>query len=560
MASERRSYAAAISGVGEASPSANATTPINGSQIPAAPGAILQENQRGRPQRNLSIEDQDNPLLLTVNDSPSIVLVNPPLSGSSNYNSWCISMRIALEVKNKWGLINGDVEPLSRDHPQYSAWRRCNLLVCSWLFKSVHPQIAQSIMHLENGKDIWEDLRRRFSQRDAQRISILQNDIYNMKQGSLSVNDYYTKSRTLWEEMNNLRPIPVCKCTCNLVDEIRKEREVDQVIRFLQGLNDDYSTLKSHVLVLDPLPEVYKVFVMAEKLERQINLTNLNLESLDSIHSNAVHDNQGSINGDHVGAVLNNFNGKRNNASKPKCTFCGMLGHTVDKCYKKHGYPPGWIPGYKSKGKQVAAMNTNGTDLGVTAEQMQKIMAFIESQSQSAPKVNTSAAVALVPKFDEMKSTDEGKYITSPYVNSVALCSASWIIDSGATNHIVCSSDFLTNCHKVDNVAVNLPTGQRVSVEHIGDIELDNGLWLREALHIPLFKFNIISVSKLLKDTTYTLTFVDGQCLIQGIGVMAGLAKEEGGLYLLKKPPKKSGKGYSVYCRAMASKIRAFPY
>ena len=24
---------------------------------------------------------------------------------------------------------------------------------------------------------------------------------------------------------------------------------------------------------------------------------------------------------------------------KPVCSYCGTSGHTIDKCYKKHGYP-----------------------------------------------------------------------------------------------------------------------------------------------------------------------------------------------------------------------------
>ena len=25
---------------------------------------------------------------------------------------------------------------------------------------------------------------------------------------------------------------------------------------------------------------------------------------------------------------------------RPMCTHCGKLGHTIDKCYKLHGFPP----------------------------------------------------------------------------------------------------------------------------------------------------------------------------------------------------------------------------
>lgn len=95
---------------------------------------------------------------------------------------------------------------------------------------------------------------------------------------------------------------------------------------------------------------------MVEKVERQINLTNLNLGNLDFNHANVVHNtqnSQGFISNDNVVVAMNAYNGRRNNTRKgAKCTYCGMIGHTIDdKCYKKHGYPSGWVPGYKYMGK-----------------------------------------------------------------------------------------------------------------------------------------------------------------------------------------------------------------
>ncbi|XP_019186504.1 PREDICTED: uncharacterized protein LOC109181209 [Ipomoea nil] len=352
----RNTYAAAVIGDRSTDPIIGETSPQTHAAPPPMPASIPQENpitQRGRAQVP---DDVENPFFLSQNENPSAVLVSPLLAGSSNYGSWSVSMRIALEIKNKWCIVNGDVAESSIDHHLHAAWRRCNLMVCSWILRSVHTSIAQSILHLDRAKDAWEDLRRRFSQHDAQRVSILQSDIYSLKQGNLSINEYYTKCKTLWEHLNTLRPLPQCtcnaRCSCKLTDKIRNEREEDYVIRFLQGLNDEYNNLKSSVLVLDPLPEVYKVFVMAEKLERQITFANLSACNLniDATQANAVHQNSS----EEVIAALNTYNYKRygNNNKGAKCTYCGMSGHTVEKCYKKHGYPPGWIPGFKSKGKQ----------------------------------------------------------------------------------------------------------------------------------------------------------------------------------------------------------------
>ena len=49
---------------------------------------------------------------------------------------------------------------------------------------------------------------------------------------------------------------------------------------------------------------------------------------------------------------LSSSSGNKNNKNskgeeKPTCNHCGMMGHTVDKCYKIHGYPPS----FKPKGK-----------------------------------------------------------------------------------------------------------------------------------------------------------------------------------------------------------------
>lgn len=290
-------------------------------------------------------------------------------------------------------------------------------MVCSWIFRSVSSSIASSVKHLDRARDVWEDLRRRFAQCDAQKISALQNDIYNLKQGSLSVREYYTNCRTMWEEMNTLRPPPMCKCDprckCGLVEEIWKERDIDQVIRFLQGLNDDYHNLKSNVLVLDPLPDVYKVYVMAEKQERQNSLKGLN--SLEIVHANSVQNVQ--TRNDETVAAVNTYNTRRytnNGGNKAKCTFCGMTGHTIDKCYKKHGYPPGWVPGYKTKTRQqVAAPVTNNMSdlpLGVTNDQFQKLLMAIQGQMGQSSQTgqfatsSTAAATSLVPRFGEDNS------------------------------------------------------------------------------------------------------------------------------------------------------------
>lgn len=116
----------------------------------------------------------------------------------------------------------------------------------------------------------------------------------------LNVIDYYTQCKIFWDEMSALQPLPVCECapicSCELVNKIRKERKDDQVIWFLKRLNDDFTSIKlgvltfkkkSGVLVLDPMPNVYKVFGMTLKLEIQNNVITIGHIGNDIVQANA---------------------------------------------------------------------------------------------------------------------------------------------------------------------------------------------------------------------------------------------------------------------------------
>lgn len=337
------------------------------------------------------------------------------------------------------------------------------------------------------------------------------------------------------EEMNALRPLPICrcdpKCSCELVDGIRKDRDIDQVIRFLHGLTDDYNNLKSNVLVSDPLAEIYKVFTMAEKLERQIALANLDLGKLEVGQANAV-----AVQNEHeLVAAVNSYFG-RNSANQnkgAKCTHCGMSGHTVGKCFKKHGYPLGWIPGYKTKGKHIAGpgpANMESALSGATAGQMEKLISLLQAQMGQSSSSKTTAAVSLVPRFEEENTAEEGKYLSN-LVNSVSLNSSSWILDSGATDHIVCGLKNFSEHYTAYGMEVNLPTGNSIIVKHTGKAKFNKDLWLEGVLHIPSFKFNLISMSKLLEGACYQLVFTSKFCLIQDAhGKTVGIAKQTNGL------------------------------
>ncbi|KAF1888564.1 hypothetical protein Lal_00011338 [Lupinus albus] len=69
---------------------------------------------------------------------------------------------------------------------------------------NVSPSISQSILWIDKADEICDELRERFSQGKLIKIVELQESTTNLKQGVLSVTSYFTKFKTLWDELDNL--------------------------------------------------------------------------------------------------------------------------------------------------------------------------------------------------------------------------------------------------------------------------------------------------------------------------------------------------------------------
>ena len=146
--------------------------------------------------------------------------------------------------------------------------------------------------------------------------------ICNIGSLKVTINAYYTKFKGLWDEVSDYKT-----CSCGHQAE-------ECVISFLMGLNDTYTTVRGKIFLMDPIPSLSKAIspLVQDEKQRKVG-KNLNIEA-----SALVVKNNGSF-------VKGSNKGK---SSRPQCTHCGALGHVIDKCYKLHGYPPGYK--FKTKG------------------------------------------------------------------------------------------------------------------------------------------------------------------------------------------------------------------
>lgn len=126
----------------------------------------------------------------------------------------------------------------------------------------------------------------------------------------------------------------------------------------------------------------------------------------------------------------------------------------------------------------------------------------------------------------------------SPSLNSVSCEMTRWILDSGATHHIVCHVNLLTNPKEVCNMHVSLPNGEHASITHIGSVHFSDEFVLKNALCVPGFHYNLISVGSFIASSNCVMQWYTDKCIIQGQthGRMIGLAELQDGLYRLLFP------------------------
>ena len=110
-----------------------------------------------------------------------------------------------------------------------------------------------------------------------------------------------------------------------------------------------------------------------------------------------------------------------------------------------------------------------------------------------------------------------------------------WIIDSGTSSHVCSDLAKFTSFTPVDSVSVTLPNGSAVPITHTGTIHITDKLVLYDVLLVPDFKFNLISVSYLVKTLGCAANFFPHGCFIQELsrGLMIGKGNLHHNLYIL---------------------------
>nr|XP_043620989.1 uncharacterized protein LOC122592753 [Erigeron canadensis] len=519
--------------------------------------------------------DFGDPLYLHASDTSGTPLINFKLKGTENYKVWACAMTLALETKNKVGFIDGSVVKNEEDEILSKQWDRCNSVVLSWILSSLNEEVYMSQIFSKHANLVWEELKETYDKVDGSIIFNLHHSIHSLTQNGTPLSEYYHKLNSLWKQYDALVHLPTC--VCNATKEIKSHTQVMKLMQFLMGLDDEYIPIRSTLLTREPLPTVKVAFAIMSREESHRGTT--------------VRDSRQKPQASAF--VSKSFETKRpfsrptfnkGSNSEMKCTKCNRTGHTIDKCFEIHGVPSHYNnPNFKRNsgvhqntsrytipqnrffneqnrfssdtyGNRRFSNNSmvpetvqpnfnspssssqiiNPSSMQFTPDQFSQILSLLNERNGSQ-KTQANMAGTIQNSNHFFNQNFNRFYCATVHIKHDKE-SLGWVVDYGANSHMVCTENDLIDPIDITslNLTVGHPNGTNAKIIKIGNLKISDEITIFDALFVPEYCVNLLSVHKLAKDSKLFIGFDEDKCYIQDLRTkkVLGTGSESGCLYL----------------------------
>ncbi|XP_058184500.1 uncharacterized protein LOC131301980 [Rhododendron vialii] len=260
-------------------------------------------------------------------------LITPERLDGTNYVEWSLNARNKIRGRKRWGYILGTkAAPSNKKSEEYEEWEDENCLVKSWLLDAMTKDIRSLFLRLSTAKEIWEAVKNTYSvDQDASKVYQLHCEVFSVRQNGGSVISYFGKLQKIWQELDD---IDACIMECaNDIAIYTTKVNSERVYKFLAGLDPHLDGVRGRVLSTKPLPDIQAAYaIVCSEANRQDAML-----------------------GENIGEGTVMASRKMTISKKDqKCTHCNGTGHTVDTCFRLHGYPE-WHP----KGKKASHKEAN---------------------------------------------------------------------------------------------------------------------------------------------------------------------------------------------------------
>ena len=282
-------------------------------------------------------------------------------------------------------------------------------------------------------------------------------------------------------------------------------KEEDKLHQFLMGLDETlFGAVKSSLLSCDPLPTVDEAYQVVTQDEESKCATRSMEERNDAVsfamQSSARPRAQADL-----------------RDPSATCTLCGRTGHLAANCFRKIGYPTWWgdrprskLPSTSDLSKAPVASRTPATTsrrtdtarvnhISAAAPATAATMALNDDDRVGFTGLNDQQWRTLVHMLNERNPVSHDRF-------SGTFFSESWIIDSGASNHMTGTLDCLSDVTTIPPIRINLPDGRVTTPNRQGKVGLGTHLQLRNVFFVDGLQCHLISVSQLTHENRSIVT------------------------------------------------------
>ncbi|CAH9069278.1 unnamed protein product [Cuscuta europaea] len=314
-----------------------------------------------------------------------------------NYMDWQVSVEM-------WFLGQGLSEHLTKRADEITAserekWTQADHQLVAILWQSIDPKLLIHFRTYKTCYDIWKKARSVFAN-DVQRIYDVVHSLATLQMSDHDLPSYVNKAQFIVEEV---------KVMLSETDLPKVFDKIDKMcmVFVLHRLHRDFDSVRNQILTNPNIPTAEDLIGRLLRVPAPSGIESVG-PHVDSEFSALVSRSS------YGGRGRGRDRGGRGTGGRPKCSHCQRMGHTKDKCYEIIGWPD----------KFVNVMHSEPVKPGAATKSAQNVLSDDEYK-----------------EYLQLKAAQHSSAAINFTGNSTACLSQSgpaksWIIDSGASDHI----------------------------------------------------------------------------------------------------------------------------
>ncbi|KAH7691732.1 hypothetical protein IHE45_01G018000 [Dioscorea alata] len=112
----------------------------------------------------------------------------------------------------------------------------------------------------------------------------------------------------------------------------------------------------------------------------------------------------------------------------------------------------------------------------------------------------------------------------------------SWIVDSGAIDHMTWNKSILSGLSTTLKPPIQIASSSTYNIEGVGSSQISQNMPLSYVLYVPYFTENLLSITKMTEQLSYSVIFTPTKCTFQELvtNKLIGIVHKERRVYYME--------------------------